>query len=125
MKFAKTYGVWEAFTQPQSNLPETHKEFASSLIVVNVIPTILTQIRKYDTAYQAWQEFKEQYDTFDIAQVTKYVKDLAVMNYNNFKNFDGFKQHVLNLKQLIEEYTSNTTEAFHQVIVAFVLNAIG
>ena len=72
-----------------------------------------------------WQDLTALYDAQSVTQITQHVRDLAALNYGKFKSFEAFRQTFLNLKQFIEDFSASTTEAFHQVMMAFLLNAIG
>jgi len=124
-RVAKGCNVWNAFTTSQSQLSQYKQDFALSIIIINVVPSIQSTLSEYPTAYKAWRALQKQYNTQTISNIAGILRTLHNLNYDSFETIETFQQRFTNLAQQITDFTKTPQDALQAIFAGLLLNAIG
>ena len=125
-RVAKGCDVWSAFTAPNPSSLSTYKQdFALSIIIINVVPSIQSTLSEHATAYNAWEALKKQYNTQTISNVSGILRTLHVLNYDSFETIETFQQRFTSLTQQITDFAKTDKDALQAIYAGLLLNAIG
>ena len=108
-----------------SSLSAYKQDFALSIIIINVVPSIQSTLSKHATAYEAWEALKKQYNTQMISNIAGILCSLNSLNYASFETNETFQQRFTNLTQQITDFTKTPQDALQAIFAGLLLNAIG
>lgn len=124
-RVAKGCDVWTAFIASQPQLSQYKQDFALSIIIINVVPSIQSTLSEYPTAYKAWRALQKQYNTQTISNIAGILRTLHTLNYDSFETIETFQQRFTNLAQQITDFTKTPQDALQAIFTGLLLNAIG
>jgi len=125
-RVAKGCDVWSAFIMPRpSSLSAYKQDFALSIIIINVVPSIQSTLSEHTMAYEAWEALKKQYNTQMISNIAGTLRSLNGLNYATFETIETFQQRFTNLTQQITDFAKTPQDALQVIFAGLLLNAVG
>jgi hypothetical protein len=115
-----TYRTWsiqiEAIAQAtepiwaiiKEGIASPHQQYARSLLLLNLVPTLQMEVRDKTTANEIWTYLKEQFDTNDYADLATAVRRLRNIQWDSSeeRTIEGFYQELKTCQMVIKEVSS-------------------
>jgi hypothetical protein len=114
--------IWNVIEEHDTHAPASQRQYARSLLLLNMVPNMQAEVRGMNTASEIWAYLRGQFGTNEFTDLLTLVRRLQNIRWSTDTDIEEFYQEFKDAQMTIKEVTG---QPLHElVLISIFLHAI-